>query len=126
MTATKSTGEVYEPDSLTSMHRAIDLYLRDRGYKDSLVTSDGFKLSKEVLRSRRNELKGQGKGNRPNRSEPLTDEEEKILWASGQLGDKNPWALQNAMWFLNTKVLGFRGSDENRQLMWGDICCREM
>ena len=121
MNLTKDDGSSYEPDSLTSIHRAIDRYLGDMGYSQSLVTSEDFKLSKQVLASKRKELKREGKGNRPNRAEPLTDGEEKLLWESEELGDSNPKCLQNAIWFLNTKVLGFRGSDESRQLKWGDI-----
>ncbi|XP_069133285.1 uncharacterized protein [Argopecten irradians] len=82
---------------------------------------DLFATSRQVLQSRRKELKQKGLGNRPNKAQPVSDNEEEMLWECGQLGHDNPHALLNTVWFNNTKLLGFRGCDENRQLKWGDI-----
>ena len=115
------TIKEYEPDSLTSIHRGIDRYLRENEYGYSLVTSEEFKTSKAVLEARRAELKSKGKGNRPNQAEPITPEEEDLLWDRGALGNADPIVLQNTIYYLNAKYLGFRASDESRQLEWGDI-----
>ena len=115
----------YEPDSLTSIHRSIDRYLKQNGYQYSLITSKEFEVSKLVLETRRKELKSQGKGNRPNRADAITPAEEEKLWEKGQLGSSNPSALQNTINFFNGQLLGYRGSDESRQLEWGDIILTE-
>ena len=113
--------EDYEPDSLTSIHRAIDRYLRENNYGYSLLTSPEFSVSKKILECRRKELKSLGKGNKPNQAEPLTPQQEDRLWETGQLGDNNARQLQNTVWWFNAKLLGFRGCDEARQIQWGDL-----
>jgi hypothetical protein len=90
-------------------------------YGHDIVTSPLFKTSKKVLEMRRRELKQLGKGNRPNRFDPLTQEQEEQLWACGQLGLQSPESLQNTVWFHTTKLMGLRGSHESKQLCWADI-----
>lgn len=117
----KASGSSYEPDSLTSFHRSIDRYLRDKGYGFSLVTSPEFSTSKQVLSAKRKELSSQGFGNKPNKAEPLTEKDEELLWESGELGLHSPRSLSNTVWYHCTKLFGFRGGDESRQLKWGDV-----
>lgn len=111
----------YEPDSLTSLHRGIDRYLRENGYKKSLVNDDVFATSKKVLEARRKELKAKGKGNKPNKAEPITGDEEEKLWEEGALGHKDAETLQRTFYYIASKCLGFRGQHESRQLAWGDL-----
>ena len=117
----KSDGEEYEPDTLTSYHRGIDRSLRENHYPFSIITDKEFLTSRTVLASKRKELKQKGKGNKPNRAEPITMSEEKLLMEKGCLGNNSPKQLLNRMWFNNTVLFGLRGGDENRQLKWGDI-----
>ena len=121
MSLCKPDGTNYEPDTLTAFHRSIDRYLREHSYEHSIITSKEFQMSKQVLQTKRKQLSAQGLGNHPHKSEVLTLTDEDILWTSGQLGFHNPQALFNTVWFLNTKLFGFRGGHENRQLKWGDI-----
>lgn len=117
----KPNGDNYEPDSLTSMHRAINRKLEQSGYAYDIVRDPQFRISKKALQTKRRELKQLGMGNRPNRSDALTSDQEKLLWERGQLGVEGSRQLLNTVWFWNTKLLGFRGSHESRQLKWGDI-----
>ena len=103
----RADGADYEPDTLTAFHRCIDRYLRDVGYKFSLVSSAEFDLSRRVLQAKRKELKGKGMGNRPNRAKPLDDKVIDKLWAMGQLGLDTPESLLNLVWYNNTTLLGF-------------------
>jgi hypothetical protein len=119
------TNDEYEPDTLTSYFRAIDSYIQKKEHGESMLTSQEFSLTRQVLASKRKNLKKKGMWNRNNKSEPLTEEEEKLLWTTGQLGDHGPVALLNTVWFHNTKLLGFRGCDENRKLKWGDIVLKK-
>ena len=57
-------------------------------------------------------------GNKPNRAEPLDEGTIKKLEDSGQLGLHSAHALLNTVWYFNTELYGFRGSDENCQLKW--------
>ena len=74
---------------------------------------------------RRRELKQSRKGNRPNRAESLSADQEDSLWLTGQLGTDSAETVQNTLWYFVTKLLGFRGSHEARQLQWGDLKLRE-
>ena len=71
-----------------------------------MLESEDFKMSREVLKSKRKELKSMGKGNRENRSEPLTAEEEETLWTKEVMGPTSPTTLLRAIWFLTTKHMG--------------------
>lgn len=119
--AKTSSGEDYEPDSLTSLARGVARYFEEQGYSENINSSDLFKLSRQVLQGQRKDLKSKGRGNKPNRAEALSVDEEELLWTSGELGDSSPNSLQNAVWFNNTKFLGFRGNQESWQLHWGDF-----
>jgi integrase len=121
MSLTKKNGDMYEPDTLTSFHRSINRKLEEIDYGYDIVKAPEFKTSRDVLAAKRRELKQRGKGNRPNKAEPLTENEEEQLWTSGTMGLHSPESLFNMVWYLNTKLLGFRGSHESKQLKWGDI-----
>lgn len=117
----KDDGSDYEPGSILSIHRGIERFLKNRNYEESIITGKTFEKSREVLAAKMKELKESGKGNKPNKSSPLTAEEEELLWSSGQLGDQAGAQLQNTLYFLFTKGFGFRGVHESRQLCFGDI-----
>ena len=45
-------------------------------------------------------------GKRPNARQPLSVEEEEILWKAGKLGKSSPVSLVHTMWFLNIQYFG--------------------
>ena len=49
-------------------------------------------------------------------AEVITKEEEVQLWESGELGTKDPKALQNAVFYYNGKNFCLRGGVEHREL----------
>ena len=82
-------------------------------------------MSRDVLAAHRKELKGKGKGGKPNRADPLTPEHEERMWEMGVLGDGDKNTLLNTVWYFNTKCLGQRGRDEGRSMKWGDLECKK-
>lgn len=124
MNAKKKDGTDYEPDTLTSNHRAIERYLRDQNYPKNILTDPDFETSRRVLLSRRKMLKGNGLGNKKNKSESLTSDDEELMWSNGSLGTHNPDVLQETVWYLMSKLLDFRGCQEARQLALGDLECK--
>ena len=72
----KADGSEYEPDTLTSYHRSIDRFLKEKKYLYSLVNDQEFETSRAVLQSKRKELKQKGKGCTPNAA--TISEENKI------------------------------------------------
>ncbi|KAJ8313612.1 hypothetical protein KUTeg_008173 [Tegillarca granosa] len=106
----------YEPDSLSAIQNSLDKYLSKKGYVTSIIRGDEFKASS----TKRRKLKQEVKGRKPNRSEPVSSDEESVLWQKGILWSSTPEALQNAIWWRNN-FFGLRGRDEHHKLKWGDI-----
>ena len=116
----RQDGLEYEPDSLTNIKHSINRYLKERECTFTLFDRD-FNLFQEALKAKRVELTKQGKGNRPNASEPLSREEQEKCWEMGIFGNIDASTLQFTVWFLMTIHFGFRGRDEHRKLCWGDV-----
>ena len=119
----KKGGEEFEPTSLRSMISSIDRSLRRHRYKESIMQSPAniFNATKQALKAKQKDLKQKGKGNRPKKADPLSDEEINILFDTGVLGVTSPESLLNTVWFNNAIHLGLRGQQEHYNLCWGDI-----
>lgn len=89
------------------------------------MKDEAFETSREVLQAKRKALKGDGKGNRPNKADYLDDDMINELWECKELGEHTPKSLQNTLFFYFTSGFGFRGCNENKQLKWGDISLKE-
>lgn len=117
----KKDGSVYEPDSLTAIFRSVKRFLDEKDYAADLLLDKKFQDVRDALKRKRKISKEEGKGNRPQKAEPLTETEEDLLWTSGQLSTDNPRALLNTMWFLNGKLFGLRGVKEHHQMRIQDV-----
>ena len=60
-----------------------------------------FDQARKCLEARSEQLKKEGKGNKPNAAEALTDVEENILYEKNLLGISNAKALLNTVWLFN-------------------------
>ena len=61
-------------------------------------------------------LHGRGLGTSSKQAEPITPDEESLLWTSRQLGTHSAKALVNTVYFYNCKVFGPRSYDEHCNL----------
>jgi hypothetical protein len=75
-------------------------------YGNSIKKGDAFDQARRVLTAKTMDLKKMGKGNKPNKTQPLTDDEVDKLY-TGQMGMHNPDALR-MLWFQNTVHFGMR------------------
>ena len=66
-------------------------------------------------------LREQGKGERPNKSCSLSNDEIEQLWQSGQFGYHSPMALINTLWWLFTLHFGLRGRQEYHNMKIADF-----
>ena len=66
-----------------------------------------------------------GKGNRPQRSDTLTDTDITAMYESGVLGRESPDALLHTLWRDNMLFMGMRANTEHQQLRWGDIVLKQ-
>ena len=117
----KKDGEEYEPATLRSIVSSIDRHLKNNYYPTSIISGEEFFQTRNVLMKKQKSLKKQGKGNRPNAASPLTDTQIDKLWGNGQLGMSHPESILNTLWLYNTAGFGLRGTDEHRQMCFGDI-----
>ena len=76
-----------------------------------LNKSVSFNLTREALKAKQKHLNQQGKGNKPKRACPLTDEEINILYNRNVLGSHTPQYLLRTLSLLlsNTVQFGLRG-----------------
>lgn len=90
----KKTGEEFPPKSLHHIICGIQRYIRMSGrssidvFKDSEFADFRVCLDAEMKR-----LQREGHGSKIRKAEPLTLEEEEVLWEKGLLGKSNPQAL---------------------------------
>ena len=110
----------YEPSSLRSMFASFERYLKKKnGF--SIMMDKGFERARKALQSKQKELKQKGKGNKPNASVALSEDEVKLLYEKELLGISSREALLNTVWFNNTIHFGLRGCKEHRDMCWGDV-----
>ena len=121
----KSDGSQYEPNTLRSFLSSFERHLKKHDYPSSLINDREFDKLREVLKSKQMDLKRAGKGNLPNKADPITDEEIEILWQRQQFGLHTPDSIINTLWFVNTVHFGLRAADEHRYMCWGDVTLRK-
>ena len=92
-------------------------YLRWNGHpKIDFFVDDDFSQFKASLDAEMKWLQSSGKGTKKRQAEPLTLEEEEVLWEKGLLGDATPQTLLDTMLFYNGMYFALRSGDEHRQL----------
>ena len=117
----KKDDSDYEPDTVSSFQKSNQRHITEQKLPFNILKDDAFSRSRSVLAAKRKSLVKEGRGNKPNASCELTDEEEARLFETGKFGNHNPLALQRTLlWFLSMQF-GFRARDESRKLCWGDI-----
>ena len=80
-----------------------------------------FEQTRKALQSKQRDLKRKGKGNKPNASATLSEEDIQVLYEKDLLGSFTAEALLNTVWFNNTIHFGLRGCKEHREMCWGDV-----
>ena len=78
-----------------------------------------FEQTRKALHSKQRDLKRKGKGNRPNASAALSEEDIQVLYEKNLFGSSTAEALLNTVWF-NNNHFGLRGCKEHREMCWGD------
>ena len=109
----KKDDTEYEPDTMSSFSRSIQRYLDDNNAKLNILKDEQFKVSREVLKSKRREL----------RKQDIEDIE--LIFNEDQFGIHDPDVPSRTMWFLLTLHFGHRARHEARQMKFGDIILRK-
>ena len=83
-------GEQYEPSSLRGILSSVDRYLTRREYRKRLFIDPEFARLRDALKKKQTELKKQGRGNKPNATIAISEEEIDILFENKSVGNKFP------------------------------------
>ena len=92
-------------------------YLRVEGQPDiDFFKDNSFSHFRDVIDSEMKRLQGEGVGSKHRQAEPLTQEEEEVLWQKGQLGNHCGQALVNSMVYMCGTYFALRSGQEHRAL----------
>lgn len=117
----KDDGEPYEVSTYSGIRYSIERFLRQVKHPQADLSGPEYAKFRAALAAKMTVVKAAGKGNRPKRAMPLTEDEESKLWTSGAMGQETPNSLLTALWWKFTTGFGLRGVQEHRQMQWGDI-----
>ena len=117
----KKCGTAYPPDSLYHVICGIMRFIRQNGRPEiDFFKEQAYAEFRATLDAEMKRLKQAGTGSRKRQAEPLTEEEEELLWKKGILGDHCPQALLNSVFFFNGVCFALRSGDEHRRLRYKD------
>ena len=83
-----------------------------------MMSDSNFDLLRQVIETRRCELKDLGFGDKPNMAVPLTDEDVEVCWQTGAFGSQDPRTTQNTVYFFFSNGFGWRGRQEQSAVLW--------
>ena len=87
-------GDFFEPSTYTGIMYSLEAKFKEIGVCYwKIRSSPTYAGLQDVLKAKLAMAKGAGKGNRPNRAEPLSREEEEKMWETGALGTHEPDTL---------------------------------
>ena len=96
----KADGEHYPPDTLYVICSGLQRYVRETRPEINIFKDPSFSGFQRTLDSEMKRLRSLGLGVKKKQAEPITSEEEDLLWERGLLGESNPRVLLDTMLFL--------------------------
>ena len=123
MEVRKKNGDEYPPKTLYALVCCFKrFFVRNGVYSvNPLDPSDAhFGQFRTILDAEMRRLHKQGLGTTSKQAEPITPEEEALLWKAHQFGTHSGHALLHTVYYYNCKVFGLRSYDEHRNL-----CCSQ-
>ena len=122
ITATKKYNSKYATDAMSSFSRSIQRFLDENNAKVNILKDKKFKVSREVPRCKRREFRNQSKGNKPNATVALTNEDVERIFEENQFDVHELEVVERTMWcLLNLQFGEQQARHESIQIKFGDI-----
>ena len=96
----KTNGEPYPPDTIYGICSGLLRYIRERRSEINIFKDAQFAGFRRTLDAEMKRLRSAGLGVRKKQAEPISIQEEDLLWEKGCLGDSDPHTLLDTMLFL--------------------------
>lgn len=115
--AKRQDGNDYPPNTLYNIVCGINRYIRS-AFPDINIMSDDlrFVYIRKCLDARMKELTQRGVGVIRKQAEPVSDEQEALLWEKSSFSMNDAVGLQRAVYFYVCKAFGLRAVDEHRNM----------
>ena len=117
----KEDNEEYEPNSLRAFFASFERHLKKKKLWTLPNERRQVRANSESASSKQRDLKRKGKGNKPNASAALSEEDIHVPYEKDLLARSTAEALLSMVWFNNTIHFGLRGCKEHREMCWGDV-----
>ena len=113
----RKDGKQYPPNTIHNICCGVMRYLRTQGKPEiDFFKDSSFSHFRAVLDSEMKRLQGQGVGSKRRQAEPITQEEEEVLWKKGMLGQDTGRALVDTMLYMCGTYFALRSGQEHRAL----------
>ena len=115
----QNNGEEYEPSTIKSFISYEDRHLKGNGYPVPIKEGTEFAKTRSVLQMKQKQLKGLGKGNKPNAAEALQQHHIDKILETNSLDDSNTKSLIRSLCLVYTINFGMRTGQEAYNLRCG-------
>ena len=119
--ARRKDGKEYPPNTLHQICCGILRFIREIEPDIDIFKDTAFKEFQRTLDSEMMRLRRNGLGCNPRKANPITEDEEELLWSTGVLGDKTPQTLVNTIVYMCGLFFALRSGSEHRQLKMNNI-----
>ena len=116
----RQDGNPYPPKTLYQLVCGLQRFLRENGRPEVAMFDERnptFDQSRKALDAKMKQLTSQGVGTATKSAEPLTAEQETILWEQDLFSVHSAEGLINAVFWYSCKCFGLRAGDEHRNLV---------
>ena len=122
----RQDGAPYPAKTLYSIVAGIQRFLRESGRHEIGFLNHAdptFGRLRQALDARIKELTSQGVGTVPIRAEPISKEQEELLWSKGVFDINSSQGLIYLVFFYNCKLFGLRGGGRAPTALSGSVHC---
>ncbi len=117
----RKDGQLYPPQTLYSLCCGLLRYVREIKPDINFFKDAQFSGFQRTLDGLMKQLRSCGLGSKKRQAEPITINEEAILWEQGLLGSLSPQVLLDTMVFLCGMYFALRSGQEHRDLQFNQI-----